>query len=57
MNIFWLLRGGGPFLGKWWVVVDIFWLVVGDSGLWSIYFGWWWVVVGGGRYILAGGGC
>ena len=42
MNIFWLLRGGGPFLGsvrQWWV-----------------YFGWWWVVVGGGGYILAGGG-
>ena len=29
MNIFWLLRGGGPVFGKWWVVVDIFWLVVG----------------------------
>ena len=28
--------------GGWlWVMVDIFWLVVGDGG-------WWWVVVGGG---------
>ena len=32
MNIFWLLRGGGPFFGKWWVVVDIFWLVLGGGG-------------------------
>ena len=46
MNIFWLLQGGGPFLGKCWVVVDIFWLVV------DIF----WLVVGGGGYILAGGG-
>ena len=32
MNIFWLLRGGCPFFGKWSVVVDIFWLVVGSGG-------------------------
>ena len=32
MNIFWLLRGGCPFFGKWQVVVDIFWLVVGSGG-------------------------
>ena len=31
MNIFWLLRCGGPFFWKWQVVVDIFWLVVGGS--------------------------
>ena len=48
MNIFWLLRGGGPFFGKWQVVVEIFWLVVGGSGWWWIYFGWWWVMVDGG---------
>ena len=44
MNIFWPLLGGGPFLGgggyilagggKWWVVVEIFWLVVGVGGCW-----------------------
>ena len=44
MNIFWPLLGSGPFLGgggyilggggKWWVVVDIFWLVVGVGGWW-----------------------
>ena len=27
------------------MVVDIFWLVVGDGGYWWIHFGWWWVVV------------
>ena len=64
MNTFWLLRGGGPFFGKWQVVVDIFWLVVGGrgctlagGGCWWTYCGWWWVVVdifwmvvGGGRW-------
>ena len=30
--ISWLLRGDGPFFGKWWVVVDIFWLVLGGGG-------------------------
>ena len=33
----------------WWVVMDIFWLVLAAGG-------WLWVVMGGGRYILAGGG-
>ena len=63
MNIFWLLRSGGPFFGKWKVAVDIFWLVVGGCGYilagggwWWTYFGWWWVAVGGGGYILDGGG-
>ena len=28
MNILWFLLGGGPFFGCWWVVVNIFWLVV-----------------------------
>ena len=37
MNIFWLLLGNGPFFGWWWVVLDMFWLVVGG--------GWWWMVV------------
>ena len=32
MNIFWLLQDGGQFFGKWCVVVDIFWLVVGGRG-------------------------
>ena len=40
MNIFWLLQGGGPFFGKWWVVVDVFWLVVGD-GRYILASGWW----------------
>ena len=31
MNIFGLLLSGGLFCG-WWVVVDIFWLVVGGGG-------------------------
>ena len=42
MDIHWLLLGGVPFFGWRWVMIDIFWLVVG--------------VVGGGEYILAGGG-
>ena len=56
MNISWLLRGDGSFFGKWWVVVDIFSLVLGDGGYilagggWcQIYFGWWWIVVGRGE--------
>ena len=50
MNIFWLLRGGGPFFAKQQVMVDIFWVVV------DIFWLWWWVVVGGGGDILAGSG-
>ena len=34
MDKFWLLLGGGPFNGWWWVVVDTFWLEVGGSGYW-----------------------
>ena len=34
--------------GWWWVVVDIFWLVVGGGGWRWTYFGWWWVLVDGG---------
>ena len=30
MNIFWLLLGGSPFFGWWWVV-DVLWLVVGGG--------------------------
>ena len=31
MNIFWPLLDGVPFFLCWWVVVDIFWLVVGGG--------------------------
>ena len=55
MNLFWLLRRGGPFFGKQQVVVDVFQLVVCGSRWWCIYFGWW-LVVGDGECILAGGG-
>ena len=51
MNIFWILRGGAPFFGKWQKVVDVFWLVYILAGG-----GWWWVVVSGGGHNLAGGG-
>ena len=47
MNMFWLLRGGGPFFGKWQVVLDIFWLVVGGGG-YILDSGGWWMVVGRG---------
>ena len=62
MNTFWVLLGNGPFFGKWQVVVDIFWLVVGGGGYilagggwWWIYFGWWWEVVddGGSWWVVA----
>ena len=33
------------------MVVDIFWLLVGDGGLWWLYFGWWCVVVDGGKLL------
>ena len=49
MNIFWLLG----VVGKWCVMVGIFWLVVSGGGY---ILGWWCVVVGSGGYILAGGG-
>ena len=32
MDLFRLLLGVGPFIGWWWVVTDIFWLVVGGGG-------------------------
>ena len=35
------------FAGWWWMVEDMFWLVVGIGEWWRIYFGWWWVVVDG----------
>ena len=58
MNIFYLLLGDSPFFGWWWVVVDIFWLVVGSGGWWWMVMNifllvvggsgwWWWMVVGG----------
>ena len=47
MNIFWLLRGGGRFFGKWQVVVDILWLVVGAGGYILAGGGWQWMVVCG----------
>ena len=56
MNIFWLLRGGGPFFGKWQVVVDIFWLVVGGSGYILTGGGWQWVVVDIFWLVVGGGG-
>ena len=31
--------------GSWWVLVDIFWLVVGGGGYILAGGGWWWVVV------------
>ena len=37
------------FFGKWQVMVDVFWLVVGGDA-------WWCVIAGGGGYILAGVG-
>ena len=44
VDIFWLLVGGGEWwltcFGWWWVVVDIFWVVVGDAGSC-------WMVMGG----------
>ena len=47
-----------------WVVVDIFWLVVGgggyilaDSGSWGIYFGSWWVAVDIFWLAVGGSGC
>ena len=45
MNIFWLLRGSGPFF---WEMVGSDGYVLASGGWWWIYFGWWWVV-GGGR--------
>ena len=47
MNIFWLFRGGSPFFGKWYVVVDTFWLVVGGGEYILAGVGWRWMVVGG----------
>ena len=55
MNIFWLLLGGSPFFGWWCVMVDIFWLMVGDGGCWWIYFDWWGVVGAGGRWWMVVG--
>ena len=48
MNISWLLRGDGSFFGKWWVVVDIFWLVVGGARYILAGGASWWVVVSRG---------
>ena len=48
MNIFWLLLGGSPLFGWWWVVVDIFWLVVNDGEFILAGGGWCWMVVDGG---------
>ena len=50
MNIFWLLLGGSPFFGWLWVVLDIFWLVVG--GGWMVVNIFWLVVGGGGCWWL-----
>ena len=47
-----VMGGGGYILTSrwcWWVVVNIYYLVM-DYGEW------WWVVVGRGTYILVGGG-
>ena len=40
-SIFWEVVGNGAYTFRWWVVVNIFWLVVGRGG-------WWWVLVDGG---------
>ena len=57
MNSFWLLLGGSPFVGWWWVVVDVlwlvvdrFWLMVGGGGLWWMVVNIFWLVVGGGGW-------
>ena len=50
MNILQLLQSGRPFCGKWQVVVDIFWLVVGGCGYILAGGGRWWMVVGGGEW-------
>ena len=58
--------GGGRYIldgdAWWWVVVSIFWEVVGFWGWWWVYFEKWWVVmglfrvvVGSGRFILGDG--
>ena len=42
------MNGGGYILagdGRWWVMVDIFWLGVGGGGYILVGSGWWWVVV------------
>ena len=56
MNKFWILWGSGPFFGKWQVVVDIFWLVVGGGGYILAGDGWWWVVVDIFWLVMVGGG-
>ena len=56
MNVFWLLQSGGPFFGKWQVVVDIFWLVLGGSGYILTGGGWQWVVVDIFWLVVGGGG-
>ena len=40
MNIFWILLGGSPLFGWWWVGGDIFWVVVGDGGYILAGVGW-----------------
>ena len=42
--------------GWWWVVVDIFWLVVSGGRWWWVVVDIFWPVMGGGGHILAGGG-
>ena len=56
------ILAGSEFLanvgGSWWVVMDIFWQVVGGGGSWWVVvdiFGWRWMVGDGGGHILAGG--
>ena len=38
--------GGGPFFGCWWVVVNIFWPVVGGDEYILAGVGWCWMVLG-----------
>ena len=54
VDIFWLWRVvvdvGGYILASgrwWWVVVNIFWLVVGGGGYILVNDGWCWMAVGG----------
>ena len=54
------ILAGSEFLanvgGSWWVVMDIFWQVVGGGESWWVVVDIFWLVVDGGGYILDGGG-
>ena len=53
-----VVNGGGYVLagdGRWWVMVDIFWLGVGGGGYILVGSGWWWVVVDIFWLVVGGG--